>query len=249
MQFGICLLSTVAVRPEPQPEAAIVNQLLYGDLIKIKEERKFWSRIATVHDNYEGWVLNIQLQKISEAEFADLKQQNTICNADLVAFITDTSNHSLTAIPFGATVSNIDTFKHTFDGHTIATQKEKAILVEYALLYLNCPYLKVVEHLLALITADTQMIYKLAGINLKRPVAEQAMQGEPLSFIEESEPGDLAFFDNKEGEITHVGLILKDNYIIHCYGKVRIDRIDHTGIFNNEVNNYTHQLRVIKQIF
>jgi len=81
-----------------------------------------------------------------------------------------------------------------------------------------------------------------------RDAEGQSKQGEPLSFIEESEPGDLAFFDNNEGVIDHVGIILKDNYIIHTYGHVRIDRLDHTGIFNTEEKRYTHQLRVIKKI-
>src|SRR5699024_4739977 len=94
----------------------------------------------------------------------------------------------------------------------------------------------------------TQMIYKLAGFRLLRDASQQARQGEPLSFIEESEPGDLAFFDNKEGRIIHVGLMMADNYIIHAHGKVRIDRIDHTGIFNVDTNTYSHKLRVIKRI-
>ncbi|HCD23476.1 MAG TPA: hydrolase Nlp/P60, partial [Flavobacteriaceae bacterium] len=34
----------------------------------------------------------------------------------------------------------------------------------------------------------------------------------------------------------------------HVYGKVRIDRIDHTGIFNPQMRQYTHSLRVIKHI-
>jgi cell wall-associated NlpC family hydrolase len=92
------------------------------------------------------------------------------------------------------------------------------------------------------------MVYMLNGYSLLRNSAQQATQGEALSFIEESEPGDLAFFDNTEGVITHVGLMMKDNYIIHVHGKVRIDRIDHSGIFNTELNRHTHQLRVIKKI-
>jgi cell wall-associated NlpC family hydrolase len=43
-----------------------------------------------------------------------------------------------------------------------------------------------------------------------------------LSFIEESEPGDLAFFDNEEGRITHVGIIMENNYIIHASGKYEL---------------------------
>ena len=68
-----------------------------------------------------------------------------------------------------------------------------------------------------------------------------------LSF-EESEPGDLAFFGNKEGKITHVGIILEKNHIIHSSGKVRIDRIDQQGIFNTKAGNHTHKLRLIKSI-
>ncbi len=92
------------------------------------------------------------------------------------------------------------------------------------------------------------MVYKINGYALERTAAAQSKQGEPLSFIEESEPGDLAFFDNSDGIIDHVGIILKDNYIIHVNGHVRIDRIDHTGIFNTEEKLYTHKLRVIKKI-
>jgi cell wall-associated NlpC family hydrolase len=91
----------------------------------------------------------------------------------------------------------------------------------------------------------TQMVYKLNGFHLLRDASQQSTQGEALSFIEESEPGDLAFFDNEEGTIIHVGIIMADNYIIHS-GKVRIDRIDHLGIFNAETNKHTHKLRVIK---
>jgi cell wall-associated NlpC family hydrolase len=92
------------------------------------------------------------------------------------------------------------------------------------------------------------MVYKLCGIKLFRDASQQALQGQGLSFIEEAEPGDLAFFDNDEGQIIHVGIIMKNNYIIHAHGKVRIDRLDHTGIFNTEIKNYTHKLRVIKQL-
>ena len=92
------------------------------------------------------------------------------------------------------------------------------------------------------------MVYKLNGHKLLRDASQQATQGESLSFIEESEPGDLAFFDNKDGLITHVGIIMEDNYIIHAHGKVRIDRLDHSGIYNSEKRTHTHKLRVIKRI-
>ena len=93
------------------------------------------------------------------------------------------------------------------------------------------------------------MVYKINGYKLLRDASQQASQGEVLSFIEESEPGDLAFFDDDQGNITHVGIILANNYIIHASGKVRIDRLDQSGIYNSEIKKHTHKLRVIKKIF
>jgi cell wall-associated NlpC family hydrolase len=92
------------------------------------------------------------------------------------------------------------------------------------------------------------MVYKLNGFKILRDASQQASQGDALSFIEESEPGDLAFFDNNDGDIIHVGIIMKDHHIIHAHGKVRIDRLDQSGIYNVDTNTHSHKLRVIKKI-
>jgi cell wall-associated NlpC family hydrolase len=94
----------------------------------------------------------------------------------------------------------------------------------------------------------TQAVYKLKRIKLLRDASQQSTLGEPLSFLTEAEPGDLAFFDNEEGLISHVGIITDQQHIIHASGKVRIDRIDHEGIYNDEEKRYTHLLRIIKRI-
>ncbi len=250
MQHGICHLSAIPVRETADRTSSMVNQLLYGDVFKIKEERKFWSRIQTLHDNFEGWVLNIQIQQLSEDSFQKINDTAQVSfNADLVAFLSDTCSGGLISIPFGAETTHCSFFEHTFEGHDSILKKDKNELVHNALLYLNSPYLEGGRTPFGIDNSGlTQMVYRLNGFSLKRIVAEQATQGTALSFIEESEPGDLAFFDNKEGEIDHVGIILKDNYIVHAHGKVRIDRIDHTGIFNAEEKRYSHQLRVIKKM-
>jgi len=122
-------------------------------------------------------------------------------------------------------------------------------IINTALLYLNTPYLLGGKTPFGIESSGfTQMVYKLNGYQLLRETVQQATQGDVLSFIEESEPGDLAFFDNNEGNIIHVGIIMKDNYIIHVHGKVRIDRLDQSGIYNTETNSHTHKLRVIKKI-
>jgi cell wall-associated NlpC family hydrolase len=149
----------------------------------------------------------------------------------------------------GSNVGLASLMGHTFEGKKISGKKPKAHLISTALLYLNSPYLWGGKTPFGIdCSGFTQMCYKLNGYKLLRDASQQATQGEPLSFIEESEPGDLAFFDNAEGAITHVGIIMDDNYIIHAHGKVRIDRLDHSGIFNYETKGHTHTLRVIKRI-
>jgi cell wall-associated NlpC family hydrolase len=94
----------------------------------------------------------------------------------------------------------------------------------------------------------TQIIFKCIGISLKRDAYQQAEAGVVVDFIQSAELGDLAFFHNDEGKITHVGMVLKDQKIIHASGKVRIDTLDHYGIFDAEKKKYSHQLKIIKRV-
>ena len=130
------------------------------------------------------------------------------------------------------------------------TQKiKKKSLITTAYLFLNAPYLWGGKTPLGIdCSGFTQMVYKINGVRLKRDAYQQALQGQTLSFIEESEAGDLAFFDNAEGNITHVGLLLENHYIIHASSTVRIDRIDQSGIFNSETQSHSHKLRFIKKM-
>ena len=138
---------------------------------------------------------------------------------------------------------------YRFDGLTTAGFTKKEKLAENALMYLNAPYLWGGRSPLGIdCSGFTQMVYRLQGVDLPRDAYQQAEVGTTLSFVEESEAGDLAFFDNNEERITHVGIILENNHIIHASGKVRIDRIDQQGIFNKELGTHTHKLRLIKSI-
>jgi hypothetical protein len=226
----------------------MVTQVLYGDFFKVLEQRKKWSRIRIAFDKYEGWIDNKQYQEIEEDEYKEQNRSDLNLSNDLVQFVSDLKDN-LYLIPIGCNLNGLSLLKHKFEGHVISGTKEKSKLIETAFLYLNSPYLWGGKTPFGIdCSGFTQMVYKLNGYKLKRDASEQAAQGEALSFIEESEPGDLAFFDNDEGQIIHVGIIMEDNYIIHAHGKVRIDRLDHSGIYNIDKNVHTHKLRVIKKI-
>lgn len=248
MQYAICHLGIVPLRLEPSDTSEMVSQLLYGELYRILEERSNWSRIRTAFDSYEAWIDNKQIKKIAEEEFIKFSAEEPVLSSDLVEFISG-EKQDLMPVPLGSVLNFTNILNHTHTGHTTSGRKEKNRLIETAFLYLNAPYLWGGKTPFGIDSSGfTQMVYKLNGYTLNRNATEQAKQGESLSFIEESEPGDLAFFDNKEGMITHVGIMMTDNYIIHADGKVRLDRIDHSGIYNADLRRHTHQLRVIKKI-
>ena len=251
--FGICNLAIVPVRSEPSDRSEIVTQLLFGEHLEVLERQNQWTRIRIQFDGYEGWVDSKQYQIISEANFNQLSNETIILNADLIDYITAPEN-LLLPIPLGASLSflnnneiNISNFD--FEGTKTSGIKPKGTLINTAFMYLNAPYLWGGKTPFGIdCSGFTQMVYKLNGYKLTRDASTQALEGEALSFIEESEPGDLAFFDNDEGNIIHVGIIMENNYIIHASGKIRIDRLDHLGIYNPELNKHTHKLRVIKKI-
>lgn len=251
--FGICNLAIVPVRSEPSDRSEIVTQLLFGEHIEILERQNQWARIKIQFDNYEGWVDSKQYQVISEANYNQLSKEAIILNADLIDYISAPDN-LLLPIPLGASLSflnnsEINTSSFEFEGTKTSGTKPKSSLINTAFMYLNAPYLWGGKTPFGIdCSGFTQMVYKLNGYKIHRDASQQALEGEPLSFIEESEAGDLAFFDNEEGNIIHVGIIMDNNYIIHGSGKVRIDRLDHLGIYNAELNKHTHNLRVIKKI-
>jgi len=249
MQYGICQLSIIPVRSNPDEISELVTQLLFGEHFKILECRKNWSRIRTIFDKCEGWIMNSQLTFIAEDEFYAIQQnKERRYVADLITFV-EGSDHSLTPILIGSSIPKTPSLSVSFDGAIINTAQPKDQLIKTSLLYLNSPELKGGRTPFGLDSAGfTQMVYKINGYHLLRTAESQSKQGTALSFVEESEAGDLAFFDNSNGTIDHVGIIMDNNYVIHVNGKVRIDRIDHTGIFNNDLRTYTHQLRVIKKV-
>ena len=158
--------------------------------------------------------------------------------------------YHLQSILIGSDLTNINILNHEYEGDIINSVNNKNSIVNTALLYQDSPYLWGGKTPFGIdCSGFTQMVYKINGHKLLRDAKDQAKQGETLSFIDECEPGDLAFFHNSSDEIVHVGIILKDNYIIHASGKVKIDRLDQTGIYDNERNIHTHNLRFIKKIF
>lgn len=256
MKYGYCHLSVVPCRADHSDKSEMVTQLLFGETIKIYNELKNgWTQIKTAYDNYECWIDRKQYIEISEETFKKINDA-TAYASDLIHPIR--SDNTVFPILIGSNLPSINSNNfeiegksYFYDGDVIDNpqQKNRTQLIENAYSFLNAPYLWGGKSIFGIdCSGFTQLVYKLNGIKIPRDASQQAEKGQTLSFIEEAQPGDLAFFDNEEGNIIHVGILLENNNIIHASGMVRIDKIDHQGIFNPTINNYTHRLRIIKKL-
>jgi hypothetical protein len=258
MQHGICTLSLVPGRKDPSGTSEMVTQLLFGEHYTVLEAGEEWLRIRIAFDDYECWINGKQHTPIGEVLFTQLQQQDFIYSSELVQVIHNKSSSTHFPVSIGATLpffaNNSSSFEHFdfgFDGATTALKDKKpaAEILSTAYLFLNAPYLWGGKSPFGIdCSGFTQLVYKLNGYKLPRDAYQQVELGTPLSFVEEAEAGDLAFFDNEEGRIVHVGILLNHEQIIHASGCVKIDKLDHYGIFCSETKKYSHTLRVIKRL-
>lgn len=248
MNFGICHLSLAPIREENSHRSEMVSQLLYGDCFEILKKKKEWLYIRCLFDDYCGWIDEKQSKPISEEMAFQITIENPKYAMDIIHYV-QIGAHEMMPILLGSNIAASDYLKHRYDGATHTEKQPKVSIVDTASLYLNAPYLWGGKSPFGVdCSGFTQMIYRVNGYRLPRDAYQQAKEGATLSFIEESKPGDLAFFDNAEGKITHVGVLLENNYIMHAHGCVRIDRIDQSGIYNSERKSHSHPLRLIKKI-
>ncbi|MFT3885849.1 MAG: C40 family peptidase [Flavobacteriales bacterium] len=251
MQQAICPLSIVPVRKEPTDRSEQVTQWLFGETADVLERQEKWTQLRFHHDGYEGWVDNKQL-----APAQDGVDMTPVRAAEQFVHVNTPSGALI--LPFGAVLPSyasgafeIGRDRISFPGR-VSTQLTGTPVQRLLTLkdqWMNTPYLWGGRSPFGVDCSGlTQMLFLLCGVQLPRDAYQQAGAGTPVDLIDLAATGDLAFFDNAEGHIIHVGIVLGDRRILHASGRVRIDTLDQQGIFNAEEKKYTHQLRLIKRI-
>jgi len=257
--YGIAKLSIIPVRLENSDKSEMVTQLLFGETYSIIKEDDRWLKVKLDSDGYEGWIDKFQHSKLSREEF----EKNTINNTFKTIEISqnvffDTFNfpvligsslplYNRNASEFFFYLEN-EKWKTNFQPLEIIDFKDFLFLKQICLKYLNAPYLWGGRSIFGIdCSGFTQQVFSLSGYELKRDSSEQVKQGDDINFLERL-PGDLAFFNNKDGKIIHVGILLEKDQIIHASSKVKINNLDKTGIWCDERKKYSHFLHSIKRI-
>jgi cell wall-associated NlpC family hydrolase len=257
MDKGICTLSSIPVREKPSDRSQMINQLLFGDLVQIKDRYLSWLFIETLHDDYAGWIDEKQITLYPDSFFGKLADEQPVFLTEKFAQVQSRDGNTLYLTAGNRLPLFNDKSFHLHDTEyafsktvSVLSGKQSAEkLLEIARQYLGTPYLWGGRSFFGNdCSGFTQIIFRICGYKLLRDASQQAEQGTLVSFVEEAQPADLAFFENEEGRIVHVGILLNNHEIIHSSGQVRIDAIDHEGIYNQTLKKYTHKLRFIKRI-
>lgn len=246
----IVLQGYVPVRRNPAESAEMITQVLFGEYVEVLDIKGNWLRIKLLIDGYEGWADKKSFTSTSNKRdnLSYIAIQNTI--------IRDMSNGQDIYIPIGSAIP--------------ALRNKKFVLSEISFEVTNMDHFarpgtnklqQVVKKVLSIpylwggrcgfgfdCSGLTQYLCRLNGKEIPRDSHVQAENGETLNFINESKIGDLAFFDNSEGVIHHVGMMLGNSQIIHASGLVRTDKIDQQGIYSQQYGKYTYTLRILKRM-
>ena len=253
MEYGICNLSVIPMRAEASDKSEQVSQILFGETFEITEWKDNWVKIITSIDDYPGWIGRLQFNMLGHLAYKRIKQTPPPITHRAVTQAWKINNNSILYLPMGSSLSFLE-------GTTCRIGDEKFEIIGEigetenmavtATSFLNTPYLWGGRtHFGIDCSGFTQAVFRSQGFNLLRDARMQDGQGYALNSLHDAKLGDLAFFENADGAIVHVGILLNNEKIIHASGKVKIDAIDEKGIFSDELKRYTHKLTTVKRMF
>lgn len=252
MERYICENVFVPLRSGPSHKSEMLSQILFGEKYTVIDKSGSWMKTETLSDKFAGWIDSDHLQQTVD-------QENTsghVLNRTMLCYRNDKTKIVLEA---GCEIYNPDIENKTFiigkNVYTAADDfsnnfiSDKGSITDTALKFINSPYIwggRIPSGIDC--SGLTKLVYKIHGITIQHDSRIQAEAGKNIDFMDETEPGDLVFFDNERGRISHVGMIISRGLVIHASGRVRIDPIDHQGIFKAEIGGYSHKLRTIRRI-
>lgn len=257
----VCTVYAAPLRATATHRAEQVSQLLFGETAQLLEEdaQSGWCRVRCTWDGYEGWCRRSMLLAVSGRD-THMGGDKMVMSSRSFLQMPDGGEIPL---PLGAMLwglrSNLielHSAKGCFKGRrerlsNLSIPKNDPVVA--AMQYREAPYGWGGRTQAGIDCSGLiQMAFKLCGQALPRDAWQQALIGETVDFLQHSQSGDVAFFDNEDGRIVHVGLLIDPSHILHATetsGRTVIDRIDGEGIISVQLRKRTHRLRVIKRFF
>lgn len=272
---GITLHSVVPVRATASEAAEQLTQLLFAETFDILQQVPRWTEICLHADGQTGWVDTKMIVPLTDEEFLSLQKADEAHPIARVAYpmayAVSTVNGQTFPLTAGTTLPDYKDGTFSLLGATlridpamvaeqlfVLSQEQLMNVVRY---FLNIPYLWGGKNAMGMdCSGFVQVIFSLFGASLPRNASQQVEKGQLVKALSQAQAGDLAFFDHADLDptrtnISHVGILLDSERIVHCSGRVKVERIDQQGIFSKEAadnehpnGQYTHHLACIKRI-
>ena len=239
MKFGIINLNIVPLRLKDDAKSEMISQLFFGEILTIIVKSEKRSFVESNLDKYRGWIRNLHFKTITKNQSDKIESQRKVFSFTEIKLA---KKNDIIEVPTGSLISSSG-----FLGYKYNVVNSNVKFKKIAKGFLNSPYLwggktKNGVDCSGLI----QSIYKTKNIILPRDAKDQMKVGYIVS--KKFRLGDLAFFGESKKKITHVGMLLDNNKILHSYGWVRIDKLKDDGIYNDEEKKITHRLQIVKRI-
>ena len=246
----VCVVPVSPLRAERAHKSEMVSQLLFGDVVRVMEDEGYWQKVQVHYDGYEGWCTASHLIPLLRNDYPEPSFTGNWVNRMNV-------NDVPMYLPFGCDISFLlhpeftdGSTRFRYEGKFFEADLQKGFAENVAIIsntFLNTAYLWGGRSVFGIdCSGFTQLACKMAGVKILRDAWQQAEQGNEVS-INEAKRGDLAFFNNENGKVVHVGILLEPDLIVHAAGKVRIDRFCSEGIVRIDTSERTHTLYSIRR--
>ena len=250
--IGVASVSIVPLRAEASDSSEQTSQILAGEGVSLLEQgRGDWVKIKSLEDGYVGWCDKKQFTfdvKLPEERtilchpISQWKNERTLATLWITAgaLIEEREDAYFLGSDKISPV-NPTAFKDDVFGAIPMTMRDAALSL------LGSPYQWGGRTVAGIDCSGlSQLAARLTGKMLPRDASEQVHCGDLIAW-ELRETDDLAFFENNDGLITHVGILVTRDSIVHASGEVRIDLLTREGIVHAEIGGLTHRLHSIKR--
>ncbi len=261
----VCLQSWVPLRLSASSASEMVSSLLFGERCELLQQENDWLKVRCLHDGYIGWIPANYLFLLPENW---LQWKWSIVLDGDSAWVSDSNQiqglsqpgNTVILLSPGSWVPAVEqleiagiTYRYTRRSGQDSWRLSSKVLLnptlpvalriqETARMFINTPYLWGGRSLWGVDCSGlVQLVAAMVGIKMPRDAYQQAQVGTKKMW-DSAAPGDLAYFSNKEGKVTHVGILLENSYIIHAHGRVRIDQLTPAGIVSTDTGKQTHTL-------
>ena len=255
--FTIITLPLIPLRAEADERSEMISQLLFGQQVEILETTDSWYLVKNLTDNCIGW---IGKRTLSPRYFTAAPSDTSAFRAAKTPLVVcfRTSSVEKITLPGGSMLPPVqreqfelqDEIYQLAQFEPVFTKNNNGqLVIELANQYVNAPNLRGGKSIFGIDSSGlVQIVFSMNGVLLPRYASQQVEFGTVVDFLSEVQAGDLAFFENDEGNIVSTGILINSHQIIHSSGHVKIEIIDSQGIISSQTRDYTHKLRVIKRI-